>query len=340
MSESPSNKRVLSGIQPSGKLHLGNYFGAMRQYLELQDKGHACYFFIANYHALTSVMEAELMRDYTREIALGYLAVGVDPQRSVFFRQSDVPEVCELSWILTCQTPMGLLQKCTSYKDKIAQGLSPNHGLFSYPVLQAADILIYESHIVPVGQDQKQHLEVTRDIAVKFNNCYGEVLTVPEPYILPHAAVVPGIDGRKMSKSYDNTLELFEPAGKTKKKVMRIVTNSTPVEDPKDPDNDTIFTLLKLVCDADEIAEWRQRYTAGGMGYGDAKKGLLAKINELLDPLRERYEKLVKDTDYVEDVLAEGGKKAREAAGVLMEKVRSATGIITSYSEAPKPLNT
>ena len=319
--------RALSGIQPSGKLHLGNYFGAMRQYLELQEQGCECYYFIANYHALTSVTVAAKLRDYTNEIARGYLAVGIDPNHSVFFRHSDVPEVCELAWILSCVTPMGLLQRCVSYKDKVAQGLAPNHGLFAYPVLQAADILIYQSNRVPVGQDQKQHLEVTRDIAIKFNHSYGDILTVPEPYILSEAAVVPGLDGQKMSKSYDNTLELFEPAGAIKKKIMRIVTDSTPVEEPKDPQMCTIFALLKLVVTPEELAAWDQRYRSGGMGYGEAKKDLVQKVNELLEPFRQKFQELERDADYVEDVLVEGGRKARATAQQTMEGVRAATGI-------------
>ena len=319
--------RALSGIQPSGKLHLGNYFGAMRQYLELQEQDGECYYFIANYHALTSVTDAATLRDYTSEIARGYLAVGIDPNRSVFFRHSDVPEVCELAWMLSCVTPMGLLQRCVSYKDKVAQGLAPNHGLFAYPVLQAADILIYQSNRVPVGQDQKQHLEVTRDIAIKFNHTYGEILTVPEPYILSESAVVPGLDGQKMSKSYDNTLELFESAGAIKKKILRIVTDSTPVEEPKDPQTCTIFALLKLLVTPQELAQWDHRYRSGGMGYGEAKKGLVLKVNELLDPFRQKFQELENDADYVEDVLVEGGRKARETAQQTMEAVRAATGI-------------
>ena len=322
--------RVLSGIQPSGRLHIGNYFGAMRQYVELQNKGHECFFFIANYHAMTSVFDGPQLVDYTAEIARGYLAVGIDPERSSFFRQSDVPEVCELSWILSCQTPMGLLQRCTSYKDKVDQGLSPNHGLFCYPVLQAADILIYGSNLVPVGQDQKQHLEVTRDIAVKFNNAYGEVLTVPEPYILNSAAVVPGVDGRKMSKSYDNTIELFESAKSAQKKIMRIPTDSTPVEDAKDPEKCTVFALLGLLASEEEIAEWERRYREGGMGYGEVKKRLAELAEVLLGPYRSRYEELAQDGGYVEDVLREGGKKARGVAQEMMEKVREATGIVTA----------
>ena len=322
--------RVLSGIQPSGKLHIGNYFGAMKQYLELQNKGHECFYFIANYHSMTSVDSAKALRDFTAEIARGYLAVGIDPDRSVFFRQSDVPEVCELSWMLSCVTPMGLLQRCVSYKDKVDQGLAPNHGLFCYPVLQAADILIYSSNLVPVGQDQKQHLEVTRDIAVKFNNTYGEILTVPEPYIVSETAMVLGLDGRKMSKSYDNALELFESANKAKKKIMRIQTNSTPVDDPKDPDACLVFSLLKLFASEDETAQWRQRYEQGGMGYGQVKKRLVELTNEMLEPYRERYSELEQDNDYVEDVLRIGGEKARAIACELMDKLRSATGIVTS----------
>lgn len=325
--------RVLSGIQSSGKLHLGNYFGAMRQYLDLQEKGNECYYFIANYHSLTSVTDAALLADYTQEVARGYLAVGIDPARSVFFRHSDVPEVCELAWILSCITPMGLLERCVSYKDKIAQGLSPNHGLFAYPVLQAADITIYQSNLVPVGQDQKQHIEVTRDIAIKFNHIYGDdILTVPEAYILSDVAVVPGVDGRKMSKSYDNTLELFAPANVTKKKIMRIETDSTPIQEPKDPESCTLFALLKLVADEAELSEWEQRYRTGPMGYGDVKKRLVELANELLDPFRTRYGELEKDPDYVEDVLREGGKKARQVACETMEKVRSATGILTAHT--------
>ncbi len=324
--------RVLSGIQPSGKLHLGNYFGAMQQYLELQSKGNDCYYFIANYHALTTVNDRKTLEDYTREIAIGYLAVGIDPTKSVFFRHSDVPEVCELAWIFSCITPMGLLERCVSYKDKVAQGISANHGLFAYPVLQAADIIIYQSNLVPVGQDQKQHLEVTRDIAIKFNNIFGEdLLVVPEPYIISDVAVVPGLDGQKMSKSYDNTIELFTPKNQTKKKIMRIETDSTPMEDPKDPDTCRVFALIKLLATKEEQNNWRDRYTQGGMGYGDVKKRLVELVNELLDPFRDKFAELEKDPDTVEDILREGGKKARTTAQETMEIVRKATGIMTNY---------
>ena len=238
--------RVLSGIQPTGKLHIGNYFGAMRQHLQLQAENDGFYF-IADYHALTTNPEPQQYKEHTLDVAKDYLALGLDPEKTVFWRQSDVPEVTELAWILSCVTPMGLLQRCTSYKDKVEQGLSPVHGLFAYPVLQAADILMFDSHLVPVGADQKQHIEVTRDIAIKFNNIYGETFVIPEEHILKSVAVVPGLDGRKMSKSYDNTIEIFEPENKVKKKVMRIVTDSTPVEDPKDPETCNAFAFLKLV---------------------------------------------------------------------------------------------
>ena len=319
--------RALSGIQPSGKLHIGNYFGAMRQYVELQAKSYDCFYFIADYHAMTSVSDGAVLRDYTREVALGYLAVGIDPERTVFFRQSEVPQVCELSWILSCLTPMGLLQRCVSYKDKIDQGLAPNHGLFAYPILQAADILIYNSNLVPVGQDQKQHLEVTRDIAIKFNNTYGEILTVPEPYIISSAAIVPGLDGRKMSKAYGNTIEMFAPSGKVKKKIMSIVTDSAGVDEPKDPDKCTIFALLKLVASEDEAKQWEDRYRTGPMGYGEAKKRLVELIDQTFGPFRDRYEQLEGDSDYVEDVLRDGGNRARAVASELMDSIRSAVGL-------------
>jgi tryptophanyl-tRNA synthetase len=326
--------RVLSGIQPSGKPHIGNYFGAMRQYLHLQDQGHECLFFIANFHAMTSVSDGDTLRRITTDVARGFLAVGLDPNRVSLFRQSDVPQVTELAWILSCITPMGLLQRCVSYKEKVDQGLSPNHGLFYYPLLQAADILIYGSNLVPVGQDQQQHLEVTRDVALKFNNAFGEILTIPDAFILPETAIVPGLDGRKMSKSYDNTIELFEPANSLKKKVMRIVTDSTPVEDPKNPDTDNVFALLRLVAEPQEREHWRQRYTTGPMGYGEAKKRLHQLLEEMIAPLRNRYQQLENDPDYVEDVLNQGAQKARELANQTMQKVRQATGLNHSEPQA------
>lgn len=320
--------RVLSGIQPSGKLHLGNYFGAMRQHLELQAK-HESLYFIANYHALTSLSDADLVRQYTLDVALDYLALGLDPQRTIFFRQSDVPAVTELSWILCCVTPMSLLEKCVSYKDKLAKGLAANAGLFTYPALQAADILIYRSNLVPVGADQKQHIEVTRDIAAKFNQTFGEVLTLPEPRILADTAVVPGLDGQKMSKSYDNTIEIFAEPGQIKKRVMRIVTDSTPVEEPKNPDTCNVFALLRLVAEPDETAEWRGRYAAGGMGYGDVKERLVSLLTDFFAEARERRAAMEKNLDFVEDVLADGAKRANAIAAPVMEDVRKSTGIVS-----------
>jgi len=259
--------RVLSGIQPSGRLHIGNYFGAMRQHLQLQAEND-CFYFIADYHALTGNPAPADIAQYTLDVTMDYVALGLDIEKTVFWRQSDVPQVTELTWILSCVTPMGLLQRCVSFKDKVAQGLSPNHGLFAYPVLQAADILIFNSELVPVGADQKQHIEVTRDIAMRFNSSYGEILTVPREYIIESVAVVPGIDGRKMSKSYENTIEIFEPEKSIRKKIMRIVTDSTPVDKPKEPDKCNVFALLKLVASPDELGRWENRYRSGGMGYG------------------------------------------------------------------------
>ncbi|MCE5253001.1 MAG: tryptophan--tRNA ligase [Actinomycetia bacterium] len=322
--------RVLSGIQPSGRPHLGNYFGALRQYINLQ-AGNDPFYFIASYHALTAIQEPELLREYTMGVAIDFLALGLDPKQAALFTQQDVPEVTELTWILSCVTPMGLLERAVSYKDKIAQGLSPNHGLFAYPVLQAADILIYLSDLVPVGQDQKQHLEMTRDIAGKFNQQFEEVFVIPEPYILDSTAVVPGIDGRKMSKSYGNEIGIFEEGKALKKKVMSIVTDSAPVEAPKDPSRSTPFLLLKLFASDEETAEWEARYKAGGMGYGEVKKRLFQLIDEYFAPYRERRRELETDTDYVMDVLKEGGLRARAVAQQVMHRVREATGLRTTY---------
>jgi tryptophanyl-tRNA synthetase len=312
--------RVLSGIQPSGRPHLGNYFGALRQYISLQE-GNDPFYFIASYHALTAVQDAERMREYTMGVALDFLALGLDPQKSALFAQQDVPEVTELAWILSCVTPMGLLERAVSYKDKIAQGLAPNHGLFAYPVLQAADILIYLSDIVPVGQDQKQHLEMTRDIAGKFNQQFGEVFVIPEPYILDATAVVPGVDGRKMSKSYSNEIGIFDEG----------VTDSAPVEAAKDPKGSTPFELLSLLATPEEIRDWRARYKAGGMGYGEVKTRLLQLVADHFAPYRERRRELEGSPDYVMDVLRTGGAKARAVAQEVMHKVREVTGLPTTY---------
>ncbi len=326
-------KRVLSGIQPSGDLHIGNYFGAIRQHIALQEDNE-CFYFVANYHALTSIQEKEKLEDATFKVALDYLALGLDPQKATLFIQSDVPEVTELAWILSNVTPMGLLERAHSYKDKIAKGISPNHGLFAYPVLMAADILIYDSEVVPVGKDQKQHLEMTRDIAIKFNHVFGETFVVPEELIMPEVAVVPGIDGQKMSKSYGNTIEIFADYKTLKQKVMSIVTDSTPLEAPKDPDKSNVFALYKLFATPEETEAMRQKYLAGGYGYGHAKKELLAKIWDYFAEARERREHLLQHRDIVHDVLKEGAKKAREKAREVMERVRSHCGILRFNPDA------
>jgi len=318
--------RVLSGIQPSGKLHIGNFFGAMRQHFQLQAE-HNCFYFIADYHALTSNPTPAEVAGHTLDVAMDYIALGLDTEKTVFWRQSDVPEVTELTWLLSCVTPMGLLQRCTSYKDKVAQGLSPNHGLFAYPVLQAADILIYNSDLVPVGADQKQHIEVTRDIAIRFNNAYSEVFTVPKEHIIESVAVVPGVDGRKMSKSYGNTIEIFEPEVSVRKKIMKIVTDSTPVEDPKDPDKCNVFALLKLVASPEELAEWENKYRTGGMGYGQAKKRLAELMTDYFKPFRQKRTELENNIDYVKEVLANGAERAKAVARETLEKARQAVGL-------------
>lgn len=318
--------RVLSGIQPSGRLHIGNYFGAMRQHLQFQAE-HECFYFIADYHALTSNPSPADIAQHTLDVAIGYIALGLDTERTVFWRQSDVPEVTELTWILSCVTPMGLLQRCTTYKDKVAQGLSPNHGLFAYPVLQAADILIYKSDLVPVGADQKQHIEVTRDIALRFNNAYGEILTIPKEHIIEAVAVVPGVDGQKMSKSYGNTIEIFEPENSIRKKIMRIVTDSTPVEQPKDPEKCNVFALLKLVAPPDELAEWEDKYRNGGVGYSEAKKRLAELMIEYFKPYRQKKAELDNNIDYVKEVLADGASRAKAVASKTLAAVRKVVGL-------------
>ncbi|HOD83973.1 MAG: Tryptophan--tRNA ligase [Planctomycetes bacterium ADurb.Bin126] len=324
--------RILSGVQPSGKLHIGNYFGALRQYLRLQEQGHECYYFIANYHALTSVQDKAVLAEMTLDVARSYLALGIDPDRCVFFAQSDVPQVTELCWILNCVCPVSLMEKATSYKDKIAKGLTASMGLFDYPVLQAADIVIYDSNLVPVGADQKQHIEITRDLAVKLNQAVGsEVLVLPEPYIVPEVAVVPGIDGQKMSKSYNNTIEIFQTPKATQKRCAQIVTDSTPLEAPKNPEQCNVFALLKLFATPEEQQEIADKYRAGGYGYGHAKKRLAELVNETFDAARQRYEQLLQDESYVRDVLREGGKKARATAEATMQRVREAVGIVTTY---------
>jgi tryptophanyl-tRNA synthetase len=323
----PAPKRFLSGVQPSGKLHLGNYFGAVRQHIALQDEGPSFYF-IADYHALTTIQDPAAMRQNSLDVALDYLALGLDPNKAVFFRQSDVPEVCELAWILSTVTSMGLLERAVSYKEKVDKGIEASVGLFTYPVLMAADILIYRSHVVPVGEDQVQHLEMTRDMAGKFNRTYREVFPIPN-YRLDRGSKVPGTDrlDRKMSKSYGNTIEIFAEGKALQKTVMGIVTDTSTVADPKDPEKSTLFALYSLFATEEEKQALAARYRAGGMGYGEAKKLLLEKINEHFGPARERRKRLAADPDAVEDVLRQGARRARAEAQQTMELVRAAVGM-------------
>ncbi|MCR5413733.1 MAG: tryptophan--tRNA ligase [Kiritimatiellae bacterium] len=318
--------RTLTGIQPSGKLHWGNYFGAMKSMFDLQDKGEN-FMFIANFHAMTTVRDGAALREQTRDVALDYLACGLDTSKTLMYRQSDVPEVQELAWYLSCLTPMGLLERCHSYKDKLAHGLDATHGLFAYPVLMAADILIMNADMVPVGKDQKQHLEVTRDLAQKFNNAYGEIFKLPDAYIPETVATIPGLDGQKMSKSYRNTIELFEDLKSIKKKVMSIVTDSKGLDEPKVPEGNSIYELYKLFATPGEAAEMADSFRRGGYGYGHAKKALLEAYRRLFDPFREKREALAKDPATLEDILRDGARRAREAAAPVMEKVRIAVGL-------------
>jgi tryptophanyl-tRNA synthetase len=318
--------RILSGLQPSGALHIGNYFGMMRPAIALQAEGEAFYF-IADYHALTSVRDPKTLRENSRRVALDFLACGLDPERAALFRQSDVPQVTELAWILSTVAPMGLLERAHSYKDKLARGMAATVGLFDYPVLMAADILIYDSDIVPVGKDQKQHIEITRDLAVKMNEAFGRIFKLPEPRIQAATEVVPGIDGQKMSKSYGNNIDIFGNEKETRKRIMSIVTDSTPVEAPKDPSRSTIFQLYSLVASKNEIAEMRERFQKGGAGYGDFKKQLFEKLWDYFAPMRKRREEILADKSYIDNVLARGAKRANEVADVVMERVRAALGL-------------
>jgi tryptophanyl-tRNA synthetase len=318
--------RYLTGFQPTGALHVGNYFGALRPAIELQEKGEAFYF-IADYHALTTVREPAVLREHVRGVAIDSLACGLDPAKACFFRQSDVPAVTELTWILSTVTPMGLLERSHSYKDKLSHGITPSHALFAYPVLMAADILLYESDVVPVGKDQKQHLEITRDIAIKFNEVYGEVFKLPEPSIRDDVATILGLDGQKMSKSYGNTIELFLPEKILRKKIMSIVTDSTPVEAPKDPANSAIISLYKLLATPDLVATMENEFRAGGIGYGEFKKKLFEVIWESFAPMRQRRAELEADPGYVAQVLANGASRAQAVARQTMTKVRRAVGV-------------
>jgi tryptophanyl-tRNA synthetase len=318
--------RILSGIQPSGVLHIGNYFGMMQPAIALQAEGEAFYF-IADYHALTSLHNPEALCENSRRVAVDFLACGLDPERAALFRQSDVPQVTELTWILSTVAPMGLLERAHSYKDKIARGMTASAGLFNYPVLMAADILIYDSDTVPVGKDQKQHIEITRDLAVKMNETFGEIFKLPEPRINAATEVVPGIDGQKMSKSYHNNIDIFGDEKETRRRVMSIVTNSAPVEVPKDPARSTIFQLYSLFGTNHEIAEMRERFEKGGTGYGDFKKQLFEKLWDYFAPMRKRREEVLADKSYIDDVLARGARRANEIADRVMKRVRGAVGL-------------
>ncbi len=320
--------RILSGVQPSGKPHLGNYFGAIKKHIELQERPKTLpYYFIADFHALTTVQDPGQLREYTLDVAVDYLALGLDPDRAVFFRQSDVPEVVELAWMLGCVTGMGLLERAHSYKDKIARGIKPSVGLFYYPVLMAADILIYRPKWVPVGQDQVQHIEMTQDMAQYFNNTYGtEVFPRPEP-LLSEAPKVPGVDGEKMSKSYGNTIDLQLEGKALKKVVMAIKTDSTPLPAAKDPETCNVFALYRLFADEAERDEMAARYRAGGFGYGEAKKALLEKIERHFAPYRARRRELLGNRDYVDEVLRQGAERAREVAARTLDDAQRAAGI-------------
>jgi tryptophanyl-tRNA synthetase len=319
--------RILSGIQPSGALHLGNYFGMMKPSIELQDKGEAFYF-IADYHSMTSLFDAEARRKNSLDVALDFLACGLDPKRAVFFRQSDVPEVTELAWILSTVTPMGLLERATSYKDKLAKGIAPNHALFAYPVLMAADILIYDSNVVPVGLDQKQHLEMTRDMAVKFNEKYGQTFVIPEPQIRAEVGKVPGIDGEKMSKTLSNTIEIFGDEKALRKKIMGITMDSRTPQEPKpDADQNLAIQLLKLVAPPEVSGSYEERLRAGGLGYGDLKKALFENYWSCFAAARARRAELVANLDYVQKTLSEGAAKARSIAQTVLRRAKIASGL-------------
>jgi tryptophanyl-tRNA synthetase len=317
--------RILSGIKPSGALHIGNYFAMIKPMVESQERGEL-FCFVANLHSQTSVFEGKRLWDNTHEALIDLLALGIDPDRSTLWVQSDVPEVCELTWYLNNVTPVGLLQRCHAYKDAVSKGLAANAGLLNYPVLMAADILLYQSDIVPVGQDQKQHVEVTRDLAIKFNQTYGEAFALPEPEIQQAVAAVPGVDGQKMSKSYDNTLEIFLAQKPLRKKVMGIVTDSIPVEEPKDPETNTVYQLYRLFADERQVGEMAGRMRAGGYGYGDAKKALFEAVWECFQPFRQKREELAADPGLVADIRHAGAGKARAVATKTLARVRELVG--------------
>lgn len=321
--------RILSGVQPSGNLHIGNYFGAIRQFVSLQDDpANECYYFLADLHAMTTIKDGDELRRLSLSVATEYIALGLDPARSVLYRQSDILEITELAWMLSTVTPMGLLQRGHSYKDKIAKGITPNHGLFAYPVLMAADILIVRADKVPVGKDQKQHLEMTRDIAGAFNQTYGAgLLRIPEELILPEVAVVPGIDGQKMSKSYGNTIDIFAPENELRKRIMSIVTDSTPVSEPKPTRGNSLYALLKLFTPSEAWPDTRRKFTEGGTGYGELKKTLLGLVLERFGAARRRREELLRDPGYVQQVLRDGRERAMAVISEVMTDCRRAVGL-------------
>lgn len=323
--EEKKDLRFLSGIQPSGDLHLGNYFGAIKQHVENQHGDNSLYF-IANYHSLTTIADPDKLRQLTFDVALTYLSCGLDPDNSILFKQSDVPELTELTWLLMNVTPMSMLEKAVSYKDKIAKGISPNAGLFNYPVLMAADILAYDSNVVPVGKDQVQHVEMTRDMAQKFNNQFGEVFVVPN-YKLSKTPYVPGLDGAKMSKSYGNSIGIFDEGKELKKKVMSIVTSSEPLEAPKDPEKCNVFALYRLIASPEKVEEMAENYRKGGYGFGHAKKELLNEIDAYFAPFREKRKELLQKPDFVNDVLKEGGSKAKAIAQNTLKRALHAVGL-------------
>ena len=320
--------RVLSGIQPTGRFHWGNYFGAIKQYIDFQE-AHDGYYFIADLHALTTIREPEILRGYVRDAALDLLALGLDPERATLFVQSDVPEVSQLCWLLMTGAPLGLLERCTAYKDKTAKGIRADVGLFTYPVLMSADILAYDSNWVPVGSDQVQHIEVCRDLARSFNSHFGEVFTMPEAKIVPGAAKVPGTDGEKMSKSYNNTLGLFEDPKELRKKIMRISTDSRPMEDPKDPEKDHLFQLHRLFATQEQTEELRAIYLRGVFGYGDVKKRLADVSDAYLKPARKRRSELESNPVLVKEILCKGAAKARARASDVLLRAERACGIRT-----------
>jgi len=321
-------KRTLSGIKPTGNPHLGNYLGFLKPALAMQ-KDYETFYFIADYHALTTVTKPEDLRESTYDLVAVFAALGMDFEKNTFFRQSDVPEVTELTWLLSCVTPMGMLERAHAYKDAKAKGKEDelNHGVFAYPVLMAADIIIYNSHYVPVGKDQKQHLEMTRDIAQRFNHLYGETFVIPEPRIEEDVATIPGVDGRKMSKSYGNEIPLFSTEKQLRKVVMRIVTDSKTVEEPKDPDQCNVFQIFRQFADKAQQEHWRKRYTEGGMGYGEIKQATFEAIDAEIREYREKYFAVREDKARLDDILAQGALKARKVAQEVVLKARKNVGL-------------